>query len=102
MANEHRGEPRHEQAAEVHTRRHEHQPHGDREDHGVTAQLGPVELSEGVYGGGDKFCARLGGTLTSPYILTFDPAQNTCIFTKVTEGAPLPELVQADFACVLP
>lgn len=82
-----------------------------------TASLGTVNLAQeansvsgreaviegttldGLFSAGDHFCSTLGGQLTVPYNFTFDPAQNTCIFTKVKEGDPLPKLQSSEFAC---
>lgn len=52
----------------------------------------------GLYGV-ERFCATLGGQLTSPYALTFKPEENTCIFQKVNEGDPLPAIPAGDFVC---
>jgi hypothetical protein len=56
---------------------------------------------EGLFGSGDRFCTSLAGQLTKPYQLTFEPAQNTCIFQKVKEGDPLPTIPASDFVCKL-
>ena len=56
---------------------------------------------DGRFSSGDRFCTSLGGQLTSPYELTFVPAQNTCLFQKVTEGDPLPKIAPAEFVCDL-
>ncbi len=51
-----------------------------------------------------RFCSRLSGEVTKPVALTLVPANNTCIFIKVTDGAPPPALTSTDFAggCPLP
>lgn len=51
-----------------------------------------------------RFCSRLSGEVTKPVASTLTPANNTCIFIKVTAGAPPPVLTSTDFAggCPLP
>ena len=65
---------------------------------GRAAVIEGVKL-EGLFGAGERFCAGLGGQLTVPYGFTFDPRQNTCVFQKVNEGDPLPEIPEADYVC---
>lgn len=55
---------------------------------------------DGLFSAGDRFCSTLGGMLTVPYNFSFDPKENTCIFTKVKEGDPLPKIESSEFACV--
>lgn len=56
---------------------------------------------DGRFGAGDRFCSTLSGQLTKPYGFTFDPKANTCLFTKITEGAPLPVIAAPEFVCPL-
>jgi hypothetical protein len=81
----------------------------------LTAQLGTVNHPEeansisgrtaviegaaldGLFGAGDRFCTTLGGQLTIPYSFTFEPSANTCLFQKVKEGDPLPQIPAADY-----
>lgn len=56
---------------------------------------------QGRFGAGDRFCAGLAAQLTAPYGFTFDPNETTCLFQKVNEGDPLPEIDSAEFACAI-
>ena len=56
-------------------------------------------ILDGLYGAGDRFCSTLAGLLTVPYTSVFDPKQNTCLFTKATEGSAVPKIPVTEFAC---
>lgn len=54
---------------------------------------------DGLFSAGDRFCSTLGGHLFVPYSFTFDPKENTCLFLKVNEGDPLPQVDSSEFVC---
>jgi hypothetical protein len=72
----------------------------DGDANGISGR--PITLDptlEGTFGVGDKFCAGLSGSVTSPVTVGLEPTDNVCLFKKVAEGDPVPEYVLADFDC---
>ena len=77
--------------------------HLAQEANSVSGRAAVIEGTtlDGRFSAGDRFCSTLGGLLTVPYQFTFDPKQNTCLFTKVKEGDPLPKIDSSEFVCSL-
>lgn len=49
----------------------------------------------------DVFCANLSAFLAEPYEANLAADKNTCLFTRIKDGDPMPKLVSADFVCPL-
>lgn len=47
---------------------------------------------------GQQFCAQLSGDVVQPISVTLMGSENTCVFFKTVDGAPLPTLTAATFA----
>ena len=75
----------------------------DRAANSVSGRAAVIEnvTLDGVFGSDERFCAQLSGSLTVPYNATLNPALNTCIFLKATEGQKVPALTQGEFTCAI-
>jgi hypothetical protein len=66
---------------------------------GSNARVERIALEGTFEGGAARFCTGLAGMLTAPIEYELTREENTCLFVKVDEGAPLPKLDASEFHC---
>jgi hypothetical protein len=77
---------------------------GDADPDAGTVDAAPqadAGTTDGGAGARPRFCAALGGYVTSPIRQPLDPGTDFCIFVPVKEGDPVPEVKREEYKCKL-